>query len=120
MYHCHLQFYLLGRSCGVFDLVKKMPPLQNFTHAFSESDRPEKKMVAGADVILVNLEDLNQKETVQSLVLEKRREADLILLMDQKAPDSFSGAMESKIYGSDRCQGKKRVFAFCGGRNRVK
>lgn len=94
MYHCHLQFYLLGRSCGVFDLVKKMPPLQNFTHAFSESDRPEKKMVAGADVILVNLEDLNQKETVQSLVLEKRREADLILLMDQKAPDSFSGAME--------------------------
>lgn len=31
MYHCHLQIYLLGQPCSMFETVKGMEPLQHFT-----------------------------------------------------------------------------------------
>ncbi len=55
MYHCHLQIYFTGYWCGAFDIVKSMPPLEQFTHSFSHSERWEEDMAAGADVIFVNL-----------------------------------------------------------------
>ena len=41
MYQCHVQFYLLGRKCSVFDKIKEMPPLEHFSHEYSESENPE-------------------------------------------------------------------------------
>ena len=32
MYQCHLKLYLAGDSCKVFETIKKMPPLDSFTH----------------------------------------------------------------------------------------
>ena len=53
MYHCHIHFYFAGHPCRAFEIVKEMSPLVPFTHGFSESDRPEEKLTAQADVILV-------------------------------------------------------------------
>lgn len=82
MYHCHVQFYLLGRSCGVFEIIKELSPLEHFTHEYLESDKPEEGLAAQADVILADLQGMEARETVQKLIAAKRREAELILLAD--------------------------------------
>ncbi len=83
MYHCHMQFYLLGSQCEVFDIVKEMAPLAHFTHEFLESDRLEEALAAKADVILANLQDVDAGAAVQALVSAKDRETELILLSDK-------------------------------------
>lgn len=84
MYHCHIHFYLTGHQCRVFEILKETSPLEHFTHEFSESDEPEKALAAKADVILVNLQDLDVKEALQMLDLGKSRDTELILLADKK------------------------------------
>ena len=54
MYQCHIQFYLSGNNGRVFDIVKKMPPLENFIHDFSVSEKPDRKLASEADVILAD------------------------------------------------------------------
>lgn len=83
MYHCHIHFYLTGHQHRVFEIIKEMSPLENFTYEFFESDEPEAELTAKADVILVDLQDLNVKESLQILTLNKNREAELILLADK-------------------------------------
>ncbi len=29
MYHCHIHFYLIGHTCGTFDIVKEIRPFEN-------------------------------------------------------------------------------------------
>lgn len=82
MYHCHIQFYLIGHQCRVFETIKEMPPLEHFTHSFLESDKPDEEMLSKAEVILADLQDLDGKETVQKLISGKDKEAELIFLMD--------------------------------------
>ena len=55
MYHCRLQFYLIGPSCTAFDTIREMPPLAAFSHSFSFAASPEKASIQAANVILVNL-----------------------------------------------------------------
>ena len=52
MYQCHLKLYLMGDSCKVFETIKEMSPLENFTHTFLESRTPKTALTAGADVII--------------------------------------------------------------------
>ncbi len=84
MYHCHIHFYLTGHSCSAFEVIKEMPPLQHFTHEFSESEIPDRELASKADVILVDLQGMDAKETVRMLALEKKQEAELILLADKE------------------------------------
>lgn len=83
MYHCHIHFYLIGHSHRMFEIIKEMSPLENFTHKFFESDEPEAELAAKADVILADLQDLDIKESLQMLISNKKKEAELILLADK-------------------------------------
>lgn len=82
MYHCHIHFYLTGYQHRLFETIKGMSPLENFTHEFLESDEPEGELAAKADVILADLQGMDVKQTVQILLLNKNKEAELILLAD--------------------------------------
>lgn len=82
MYHCHIQFYLIGYQHRVFEIIKKMSPLEHFSHEFYESNRPEEKLTAKADVILADLQDMDE-DALRVLTLNKKKEAELILLLDR-------------------------------------
>lgn len=84
MYHCHIQFYLSGHSCRVFDIIKEISPLEHFTHEFLESEKPEGELAAKADVILADLQDMDVKEALQTLTVNKNNEAEIILLADKE------------------------------------
>ena len=49
MYHCHVHFYLLGEQSRTFEIIKKMPPLEHFTHEYMESSVSEEALAAKAD-----------------------------------------------------------------------
>lgn len=82
MYHCHIHFYLIGHQHRIFTMIKEMSPLEHFTHEFFESAKPEAEQASKADVILVDLQDMDAKETLQMLILNKKKDAELILLAD--------------------------------------
>ena len=83
MYHCRIQFYLIGRQCRTFEIIKEVLPLEQFTHVFMQSDIPEEAMTEKADVILVHLQDMDIEENFRLLTSCKSREAELILLADK-------------------------------------
>ncbi len=56
MYHCHLEFYFAGPTCGIFEIIEGMTPLERFTHNFLRSEAPEAELAAQADIIFANLE----------------------------------------------------------------
>lgn len=84
MYHCHIHFYLAGSPCRELEAVKEMSPLEHFTHEFFESNELDEVLASKADVIMVNLQDMNEKEIVQMLIGAKRKETELILLADKR------------------------------------
>lgn len=84
MYHCHIQFYLSGHPCRVFDIVKEILPLEHFTHGFLESDKLEETLAAEADVILADIRDMDAKEALRRLTVNKKKDADVILLADKE------------------------------------
>ena len=49
MYHCLVQFYLVGRQRWVFDPIRQMAPLERFTHLFMDSSEPDKALAEKAD-----------------------------------------------------------------------
>ena len=84
MYHCHIQFYLIGDHNVIFESIKKMNPFAHFTHSFWESDVPETEMIAQADVLFVDLQGEAVSKTLQILTTHKKKEAELIILADRE------------------------------------
>ena len=82
MYHCHIHFKLIGRPCAVFEIIKKMSPLEHFSHEFSECGNVENGLSSEADVILLHLKDMDVKESVKLALGNKKKECELILLAD--------------------------------------
>ena len=80
MYHCHLQFYFAGPAHPAFEIIKKIPPLANFTHAFSESSQPDPALAAQADVTFLNLTGLDVQVALNTLLPQQKERATLILL----------------------------------------
>ncbi|MDE7331906.1 MAG: response regulator [Lachnospiraceae bacterium] len=80
MYHCRIHFYLTGHKSSVFEIIKAMPPLEHFTHEFMESASPREELAADADVILADLQDVDIRENLHTLISGKRKETELILL----------------------------------------
>ena len=81
MYHCNIQFYLIGGQCGIFESVKGITSLEHFTHTFIESDVPEEGLIRQADVILADLQGTDAGNILQKLITHKKKEAELILLV---------------------------------------
>lgn len=96
MYHCHLRFYLAGYQNSIFEVIKKIAPLEKFTHEFSESEEPDSALAADADVILAILEGKDQEKALRILCDAKKKEAALILLME-KGQFSFEEAETEKV-----------------------
>ncbi len=80
MYNCHIRFYLSGRQCRVFELIKEMEPFEHFTHEFIESESMEGILAAQADVILLNLQDMDVEKALHLLDEEREARPELILL----------------------------------------
>lgn len=81
MYHCHVHYYFIGSQNEIFEIIKGMSPLENFSHEFSESSEPEKALIRKADVIFVCLRDTGLEEQIQMLVSEMKTGAELILIV---------------------------------------
>ena len=89
MYHCHVNFYLLGQQNGLFNKIKEMPPMEHFTHEYLESSEPEESLAAKADVIFADLRALDAGAAVRSLIQAKSGEAELILLAEREQMGSL-------------------------------
>ncbi len=87
MYHCQTRFYLLGGEGSLFNVIKNMAPLERFAHEFTESSEPDEILLAGADVILADLQGKNEAETLQAIFSRKKEKAQVILLADRKQID---------------------------------
>ncbi|MFG6383282.1 MAG: response regulator, partial [Lachnospiraceae bacterium] len=83
MYHCHIHFYFIGTKCKIFEIIKEMSPLEQFTHEFLESEKPEEALLNSADVVLYNLQDEKVKNMVQMLIAKKNQKTELILLTNK-------------------------------------
>lgn len=98
MYHCNLHFYLVGSYSKAFETVKGMSPLSHFTHAFVESDELDQDFIAGADVIIADLQELDVRESLKAFRTYKKPEAELLLLLGQEQTelldDDFSGIQD--------------------------
>ena len=95
MYHCNIHFYNIGHSCRAFEIIKETPPLEHFSHKFSESDLLDKELAASADVIFIQLKDITGMDIVRELTTIKREDAELILLADKNDFKRFAGYMSS-------------------------
>ena len=93
MYHCHIHFYLVGTPNRMFEIMRGMSPLDPFTHEFVESDKPEKKMVSQADVIVAALQGMDVKEAAAMLASDRRDGAEIILLAGKEQIADLSDVM---------------------------
>ncbi len=87
MYRCHLNFYLVGRRRDIPDIIEKMPPLDRFTHAFSQSEEPERAAAAAADVILADFSDTDARAALEKLLEFKSPQSECILIARQDQLD---------------------------------
>jgi len=97
MYHCHLQIYLLGQPCSMFETVKGMEPLQHFTHTILESGEFQEDLAKKADLILADLRGEGAGGWVQLLAAQKKEGAELIFLIGQEQRgglEDFSGVKD--------------------------
>ncbi len=92
MYHCGLRFYFAGQSCRVFEIIREMPPLERFTHEFSESGKLDWALVAEADVIFANLQDMDAETDVRGLFAGKSGETEVILLAAEGQMEMLAAA----------------------------
>lgn len=90
MYHCNVCIYFLGGKDSLFECIKEIEPLSNFSHKFVESGRFEAGLVKGADLILADLNSLDGKDAIDRLVFEKKKEAEVILLGDDEQLNMLS------------------------------
>ena len=91
MYHCHIRFYLMGRS-RAFDIIKGMSPLEHFTHEFSESRDLKKELASKADVILAAPEDNCAEDTLRTLISDLGDQTELILLVSKEQTNLLKGS----------------------------
>ncbi len=92
MYHCGLRFYFAGQSCRVFEIIREMPPLERFTHEFSESGKLDWALAAEADVIFANLQDMDAETDVRGLFAGKSGETEVILLAAEGQMEMLAAA----------------------------
>lgn len=90
MYHCHVRFYFTGKEFELFAQLKKISPLEAFTHEFMESEEPERDLTAKADVIFADLQDMDARETVRTLLMWKKTEAQLVIFIKKEQVETLA------------------------------
>lgn len=95
MYHCKVRFYLIGEKSSVFETIKKMPPLKNFTHDFTVSGSLETETAQKADVIFADLKNKNTEKFAQEIISAKSETAEVIFLAEKEQVGGLFEAMES-------------------------
>ena len=83
MYHCLVQFYLVGRRRSAFDPIRAIEPLGRFTHLFMDSGEPDAALAAKADVILADLREMDARRVLEVLTRSKGERTELIVLAEQ-------------------------------------
>ncbi|MCM1023409.1 MAG: response regulator [Prevotella sp.] len=94
MYHCHVHFYFIGEKNRLFELMKEMPPLENFTHSFCESVCFEKESAEKADAVFAAVNGGKAEEAFR-IASEIKEDAELILLADNDAVPALCGKAEN-------------------------
>ncbi|MDE7325760.1 MAG: response regulator [Lachnospiraceae bacterium] len=87
MYHCCVHFYLIGNmnhKDDMFGTIKKMSPLEHFSHQFCEGSIPDAGVAAKADAIFADLRGMDVEGTVGSLVAAKRQDAQLVVFAEKE------------------------------------
>ena len=84
MYHCHILFYFVGCDKQVFELLKAIPALENFTHEFTQSQTPEKELAVIADVIIADIRGMDVESTIKLLLSWKKQNAELTIIADNE------------------------------------
>lgn len=89
MYHCHVRFYLAGECHEIFEKIKKMPPLEAFTHEFYESKTLEPDNISSADVIIAHIGSNCDTAEIFGLLKKHRKEnSELIVIAESsKLPE---------------------------------
>ncbi|MBO5473884.1 MAG: diguanylate cyclase [Lachnospiraceae bacterium] len=82
MYHCDIQFYLIGQQENLTKIIKSALPLEHFTHSFAENDQPEDLCIARADVIYACLQNKDAKSILAQILMRKKEDAEVILLAE--------------------------------------
>ena len=83
MYHCHIRFCLAGHSCRAYEIMKGMPPLEHFTHEFTESRDFKGAFASGADVMVLHVRDREERKELEALAAGRTDRAELILLSEE-------------------------------------
>ncbi len=86
MYQFCIHFYLLGEN-DAFDFIKKLQPMENFTHKYKEGLAFSKASCKSADVIFAALGGKSEAEiktVLRSLADEKKPDCQLIALVDKE------------------------------------
>lgn len=90
MYHAHVRFYLISQQNNMFEMIKGMPAPQNFTYEFTESDKPEQKLLKNADVIFIDLQKNDAKKTLQEVISAKNPEAEITVIAEKEQINAIS------------------------------
>jgi len=80
VYHCHIHFYLVGKTNKVFEIIKEMNPLEHFTHTFWESEGLDLALAAKADVILAEVSAVFEQGELELLLQTKPDRTEMIVL----------------------------------------
>ena len=80
MYHCNVCFYLSGCQSKMVEIIKHMAPLANFSHEFVESPDFDQTYIAKADVIILDVQEVDAKQMVNDFLLYRKKDAQLILI----------------------------------------
>lgn len=98
MYHCHIQIYLVGSQCDIWESMKEKTSLEHFTHTFLESEEPDEMLTARADAIFVNLQAGDTQKILRMLKAYKKKETELILLVRK---DQVEDLTDSRLEAED-------------------
>ena len=95
MYHCHIQFFLIGEQPQLFEPFKAMPPMEQFTYGFSQSSQPESTLTVRADVILADLRGTDPEQMLAAVNAHRREDAQLIVLAEREQTACLSGHLNA-------------------------
>ena len=91
MYRCHVHFYLMGLENKDAERMMEMPPLEYFSHTFSQSPDPQAELAAQADVIFADLRGKQADQILPALISAKKEEAQLIALASEAQTAELDG-----------------------------
>ena len=84
MYHCHLDFYCVGRHPEIYDIIREMSPLEAFTHSFILTGELAPHLAERADVVLADIRDTDGEELLRTMLFSRRAHPELIVLAEHR------------------------------------